>query len=291
MFISTQTIRFGLLVRWNATFTICMVVILACSSSNVRAQSGSLYRTIPVQFAQPVPPPVSDPQSVNQGQFGGAPPLINPSPVMPPQNVASLPNQIAVASGMVTSESANPLQQASWTFIPQTNARTLRLHDIISIRVDEMTMANAQGTAQSRKNASFDAVLLDWLRLDGLTTLRPAKQSSGDQRIQGQEQEVYRADSNLRTREQITFNIASEISDIRPNGTVVLSAHKRIQMNDNDWELSLTGLCRTQDIGPDNVVLSKDILNLDIAKNERGHVRDGYSRGWFTRWFASLKPF
>ncbi|MFO0923277.1 MAG: flagellar basal body L-ring protein FlgH [Pirellulales bacterium] len=76
-----------------------------------------------------------------------------------------------------------------------------------------------------------------------------------------------------------------------PNGVVVLAAHKTIRNNDNAFEVGLTGLCRADDIGPDNTVLSKHIFDLDISKDDRGHVRDGYSRGWFTRLLARVKPF
>jgi flagellar L-ring protein precursor FlgH len=93
----------------------------------------------------------------------------------------------------------------------------------------------------------------------------------------------YRAESTIESRESMTFNIAATIVDIRPNGMLVLEARKAIRVNDNLWETSLSGVCRAQDIGPDNVVLSKDVIDLEIRKEDRGHLRDGYSRGWLQR--------
>lgn len=183
------------------------------------------------------------------------------------------------------------LQNASWTYAPPATARVLEIHDIISIRVDDAAQTTAQGNASSRKNGIYDFLLRDWIAISGLSAVKPSAQNDGDPRIQGQINEVYRADSTLRTRESMVFNIAAEISDIRPNGNLVLTAQKEIVNNDNIYEMSLSGLCRPQDIGPDNVVLSRDILDLRIAKSDRGHVRDGYSRGWFTRILARFKPF
>jgi flagellar L-ring protein precursor FlgH len=50
-------------------------------------------------------------------------------------------------------------------------------------------------------------------------------------------------------------------------------------------------VCRREDVGPDGLVLSKNVLGLKLDKRERGHVRDGYKRGWFLRWFDEFHPF
>ena len=184
----------------------------------------------------------------------------------------------------------HPLQSSSWTYVPSQPARTLKIHDLITIRVDEMSTTSAQGNASSRKNTIYDARLQDWIRFDGLG-MKPAPQADGDPRVQGQQNEVYRADSTIRTRESMTFNIAAEIADIRPNGTLVLSAHKTLEESDNVFDIALSGICRAEDIQPDGTILSKNIHELQVKKDARGHVRDGYSRGWFTRLVARIKPF
>ncbi len=244
-------------------------LIWATISANMAfGQSGSLFHSPDGKIAQlttgeQLPPPIQP----NDSSF----------PVLPPNAPLWDPN--------------NPLQAASWTAIPQLPSRTLKIHDIVSIRVDESATAAALGNAQSRKTGLYDARLNDWIDMTALDTIKPAPQKDGDARVQGQQNEVYRASSNLQTREQMTFNIAAEIADIRPNGTLVLSARKKMGLNDNLWEVSLSGVCRAQDVGPDNVILSRNIFELNVSKHELGHVRDGYSRGWFTRWLARFKPF
>ena len=181
--------------------------------------------------------------------------------------------------------------QSSYTYIPPTPTRTLKLHDIVSIRVDEASTSLALGNATSRKSTSYDAVLRDWIRLVGIDTMKPAPQSDGDPRVQAIQNEVYRGDSTLRTNESMTTNIAAEVVDIRPNGLIVLSGTKTIIQNDNTFQFSLTGTCRSQDILPDNTILSRNLINATINKQDQGHVRDGYSRGWLTKFLARIKPF
>ena len=186
---------------------------------------------------------------------------------------------------------ANLGLKTSWSYVEPIPARALKLHDIVSIRIEETSTALATGNATSRKTTSYDATIKDWLRLVGLDTLKPATQADGDPRLQTNQSEVYRGDSTVRTSESLTSNIAAEIVDIKPNGQIVLDASKTTVINDNSWRISLTGICRSQDIGPDNVLLSRNLLNSKIDKQDLGHVRDGYSRGFLSKLMARIKPF
>ena len=178
------------------------------------------------------------------------------------------------------------------SYVPTPPPRVIKKHDIIAIRVDEVTQMASRGEIERRKNALYHAVLNDWVHLIGLKALKPDRQIDGDQTVNGQLNSLYRAEGEMETNEALAFNIAAQIADIRPNGNLVLEAHKFIRVNNEVWEMSLSGICRPEDIAPDNVVLSRNILNLKVAKYERGHVRDSYRRGWFTKFFDRyVQPF
>jgi flagellar L-ring protein precursor FlgH len=182
------------------------------------------------------------------------------------------------------------LNEASWTLQPTPPVRVFRKNDVVTIRVDEITRMMAEGIADQRKRTLTEAILTDWIRLDNFR-LRPDPQEDGDPGVAAESNDNYRAESFLRSRESLTFNIAATVVDIRPNGNLVLEARKAVRINDNLWETSLSGICRADDIGPDNVVLSKDVIDLEIRKEDRGHLRDGYSRGWLKRFWDRYGPF
>jgi flagellar L-ring protein precursor FlgH len=183
------------------------------------------------------------------------------------------------------------LQNGSWTYIPVPPPKQVGVHEIVIVRVDEMANMRSEGEMDRRKNALFDGVLKDWVFLDGLKAIRPAPQNDGDARIRGQKQELYRAEAEMTTRESLSLNIACQVSDIRPNGNLVLEGHKQVRVNQEAWEVSLTGMCRREDIGPDGIVLSRNILDLRIEKRDRGHVYDTYRRGWALWWWDQLRWF
>ncbi len=182
------------------------------------------------------------------------------------------------------------LDGASWTYQAAPPLRSFRLNDVVTIRVDEITRVMAEGSAEARKRTLYEAILSDWIRIQDFR-LRPDPQANGDPAVAAESNSNYRAESTVESRESMTFNIAATVVDIRPNGNLLLEAKKTIRVNDNLWETSLSGLCRAQDIGPDNVVLSKDVIDLEIHKGDRGQLRDGYKRGWFQRWLDRLRPF
>jgi flagellar L-ring protein precursor FlgH len=144
---------------------------------------------------------------------------------------------------------------------------------------------------QRRRTSQYDARLNDWLVLVGLRAIKPAPQSDGDQRIQGNLQQLNRVTGQLDTAESLKFEIAATVADVLPNGNIVLEAHRVIQNNNEQWMHSMSGTCRREDIGPNNIVLSKDIANLRVKKEELGQIRDSYKRGWLTRWWDQFGPF
>lgn len=183
------------------------------------------------------------------------------------------------------------LDNSSWTYRALPPPKELRINDLVSIRVDVSSQTVSEGEAQRRRNLLYDGILRDWLILKGIDEVKPSGQSGGNPRVQGQINGLFRAQSDLETVESVKFNITATIADIRPNGTLVLEAHAGVQVNDMQWEYSLSGICRPEDIGPDNVLLSQNISELSVYKRERGQIRDSYRRGWLLTWWDSVRLF
>jgi flagellar L-ring protein precursor FlgH len=173
---------------------------------------------------------------------------------------------------------------------PEAEQRELAINDIITVLVDYRSSMISEGDAEARRNLSLNAVLADWLAFDG-KDIFPAPQERGNPRINGSLQSQYRTESEMELRDALTFRIAAAVVDIRPNGNLVIEARRKIEINEEVWMQSLTGVVRRQSIGPDRTVRSDEVSELSIKKSERGFVNDAYSRGWFTRWYDKWKPF
>jgi flagellar L-ring protein precursor FlgH len=189
------------------------------------------------------------------------------------------------------SSATGPYAPQSWYEIPLPPPKEVKVHDIITIRVDTGSRMSESAQLQRRRTSQYDAILNDWIVLEGLRAIRPAPQSEGDQRIQGNLNQNNRVTGQLDTAESLKFDIAATVAAVLPNGNIVLEAHKEVTVNNEQWLHSLSGVCRREDIGPNNTVLSKDIANLRVKKTELGQIRDAYKRGWLTRWWDQFGPF
>ena len=173
---------------------------------------------------------------------------------------------------------------------PEAEKRELKINDIVTVLVDYRSTMISEGDAKSKRTVSLNAVLSDWLKFDG-KDIFPAPMDRGDPRIKGQLDSQFKAESDMSTKDALTFRIAAQVVDIRPNGTLVIEARREIQINDEVWMQSLTGVVRRQSIGPDRTVRSDEVAELRIDKREKGFVKESYSRGWFTTWYDTWKPF
>jgi flagellar L-ring protein precursor FlgH len=182
------------------------------------------------------------------------------------------------------------LEDSSWYYLELAPPREIQKHDVVTVVVQQSSQVLSEGEIERRKRAKYDAVLQNWISLEGLS-LKPAEQPDGDPRIKAQIDGELRANAELETRDSMKFRIAATVVDIRPNGNLVLEAHQTIRNNEEVWEASLSGIVRREDILPDNTVLSQNVSELRIEKREQGHVRDGYRRGWLMRFLDYVKPF
>jgi flagellar L-ring protein FlgH len=173
---------------------------------------------------------------------------------------------------------------------PNAQLRELQQHDIITVSVDYRTRMLSEGDAENRKTNTLNAVLSSWIHFDG-KSIKAAPQTDGDPRVAGTYNSQYRSESDVEARDSLTFEIAAEIIEIRPNGNLYIEGNQTIKNNEECWKIFISGEVRREAIQPDRTVSSKAIANLDIHKEEVGQVRDGYARGWFNRWYDKYKPF
>jgi flagellar L-ring protein precursor FlgH len=182
------------------------------------------------------------------------------------------------------------MADASWTYQAPAEPKTWKLNDFVTVLVEEKAHMKREGQVDQRKKAEGALALNDWIALDGFAIV-PDPQTSGDPKISGILDNKYRAQANLENRDTFETSIQCVIVDIRPNGTMVLEGHAQAKLDDEEWELSISGIVRPEDIMPNNTVKSEKVAEKRIQRLSSGHGRDGIRRGWVQKIIDKFQPF
>jgi flagellar L-ring protein precursor FlgH len=217
------------------------------------------------------------------------------APVVTPQDAAQLMRHTGgslLQATMVTT--ADPgqakLTDLSFFAVPDPEPKVMRKHDLVTIIVREISEFSSEGTTDLKKQADLNAKIDQFIQfsLDNFELKNsmgtPAEiKMSGDRNFKG-EATVDRTDS-------LIARITAEVVDVKPNGTLILQARKRIKTDEEVQQFIMTGICRAEDILPDNTILSTQMYDLELNKTHKGAVRDTTKRGWVPKLLDAINPF
>jgi flagellar basal body L-ring protein FlgH len=204
----------------------------------------------------------------------------------------ALPAMGQSSSLLGNSNSRRPLTlaTASWTYQAPPEVKQWKLNDFVTVMVEEKAKMIREGQIDQRKKVEGAMALNDWIAIDGFA-VQPDPQTAGDPKVSGIVDNKYRAQANLSNRDMLETSIQCTVVDIRPNGTLVIEGHAKVTVDEEDWELSLSGIVRSEDIMPNNTVKSEKLAEKQIVRRSSGQGRDGVRRGWLQRVFDKFQPF
>jgi flagellar L-ring protein precursor FlgH len=200
------------------------------------------------------------------------------------------PAQSSSLLGSPSSRRPLTMATASWTYQAPPEQKQWKLNDFVTVLVEEKMKMIREGIIDQYKKIEEATTLKDWISVDGLGVI-PDPQTSGDPKIGTAVDNKYRAQANLQNRDNLETTIQCTVVDIRPNGTLVIEGHAKVAVDEEEWELSLSGIVRPEDIMPNNTVKSEKIAEKQILRRSAGHGRDGIRRGWLQKLLDKFQIF
>jgi flagellar L-ring protein precursor FlgH len=79
---------------------------------------------------------------------------------------------------------------------------------------------------------------------------------------------------NTSRNEEIRVNVAAVVTQVLPNGNLVLQGRQEVRVNFEVRELYVAGVARREDIRPDNTISHDKIAELRVAYGGRGQITD-----------------
>jgi flagellar L-ring protein precursor FlgH len=201
--------------------------------------------------------------------------------------------QNSASGSAIASASKNRVSalEASWITVNIPQPKDFRVHDLIEIIVHEVSKHSTKADTKLERENDIDASLDDWIRFGSGISLRPDRQSRGDPKVKGGIEREFEGKGEARRQDELSARIMAEVIDILPNGNLVLTAAKTVTTDEDETVMTLTGTCRSGDVGPGNSLISSKLANLEVTKLSTGAARDATKRSFLHRFLDKFNPF
>jgi len=245
--------------------------MIAVFCKTAEAQSNSLFRSAGNRAGEP---PTTQPTS------GAAEALLPPSATalrpQATQDEGPPPNEVLLATSLIAVEAPRP--------------RQVRVHDQITVIIREEKRSTSDSDLKREKKWEIEAELKKWIRLNEQCKLVPQVFPAGNPAIDLTYDDKYEGKGKVGRKDSLVTRATATVIDVKPNGNLVLEAKKDIRVDEDRQIVTLTGVCRSEDVTPQNTVLSTQLADVRIDIQHSGPARDAARRGWLARIWDFIRP-
>ena len=192
---------------------------------------------------------------------------------------------LSVAATMAASVQADSLFPGSSTDIAKTSAASVslfsdnkarRVGDTLTIVINENASTTSQASTKTSKNENLNygpgfGPILHNIPAFGLNGSIGSNASGSTNRT-----------------DNLAASIAVTVTQVLPNGNLAIEGKRKVGMNAETQEITLTGIVRPQDIASNNTILSPLVADAQIKYGGRGPVGDKQHDGLISRVFKFL---
>ena len=201
-------------------------------------------------------------------QIGETPPLSHPE--NPTTRPGYKPVQMPMPALQPASYNPNSLwRNGSRAFFKDQRAN--QIGDILTVKVNFSDKANiANETMRARVNKEDSGVdnFLGKQKLPLLNSALPTRIFTADS------SSISNGSGAVQRQEALTTNVAGVVTQVLPNGNLVIEGRQEVRVNFEIRELIVAGIVRPEDIESDNTIDSAKIAQARISYGGRGQLTD-----------------
>lgn len=169
--------------------------------------------------------------------------------------------------------------------------RASRIGDILTVQIaigDEAKIDNS--TSRSRKAAS-DSSLTNFLGLESelKNVLPEAVDPSALTKLGGDTSTA--GTGSVNRSEDIKLTVAAVVTQVLPNGNLIIQGHQEVRVNYELRELTISGIVRPEDITNANTISQTQIAEARISYGGRGQISDVQQPGLGQQVYDIISPF
>lgn len=169
--------------------------------------------------------------------------------------------------------------------------RAQRVGDIVTIKVEITDQASVENkTERTRKDSSG----INIEALAGIEENFPgwlAGAPTGVDLVDVGGTTDSSGEGTVDRKETLTTSIAAVVTQVLPNGNLVIEGRQEVRVNFEVRELIVAGIARPEDIGADNTIESTKIAEARISYGGRGQITDMQQPRYGNQFLDVILPF
>ena len=218
----------------------------------------------------------------------------NSMPRRDPGFAASYPD--AVVNPMYAQNGSGAIFQRGYDIALFEDVKARRIGDILTIRLSEANTAQKSSdtniTRDHTTTVTNPTILGTTPKFDLPGALPLANTQDNTLASSLSAQHDFAGDAASGLSNTLTGDITVTVADVLPNGHFVVRGEKRLNLNQGNEYIKISGIVRPIDIATDNSVLSTRVADATIIYNGDGATADANRLGWLSRFFISaVFPF
>lgn len=168
--------------------------------------------------------------------------------------------------------------------------RARALGDLLTIRVRVDDSASLDNRSERRRGGSESAGIAGLLGVDRLLD-RIVPGSSRSATVDGESDSRSAGQGRIERGETINLTLAAIVTEVLPNGNLVVRGRQEMRVNNELRELVITGIVRPADIARDNSVPHSRIAEARVLYGGRGQLSSAQAARWGQQLYDALFPF
>ncbi len=169
--------------------------------------------------------------------------------------------------------------------------RASRPGDIITVNISVADAAKFSDTTSRSRANSDDANLTNFFGLEGSLANALPQGADPSKLVKMGSNTSNVGSGSVDRSESINLTLAALVTQVLPNGNLVIGGHQQVRVNDELRDLQVAGIVRTEDITASNTVDLSQIAEARISYGGRGTVSDMQQPRLGSQLFDILMPF
>ncbi len=212
-------------------------------------------------------------------------------PLSPVKNPTSEPGYKPVQMPMPTPQPASYNPNSLWRNGSRAFFNDQRAHqvgDILTVKVNINDTAEFQDQTQLQRSTTEDSEITNFL---GANTITNSKSILPGSLLTTNGNTQTNANGTINRQDQLVTNVAAVVTQVLPNGNLVIEGKQEIRLNSEMRELLVAGIARPEDIESDNTIELPKIAEARVAYGGKGTLTNIQTAPWGQQATSVLLPF